>query len=183
MSGQGVTCSSSPQIPGNSPRVLTPPPRRAVRATARLHLPLLPCGASLYLPLPRYPLAGNARAWPRWQLATPRAVAAGPDSSSPSPRHPSMPLVPLPTTLAGWPAWARFVLAVPLSSQDLSNPQHGFWGAPGLASNWSSDPEGKAAASCPEFRTWQGKDAVMEVEIPVQGSLGPFPPALLVLVP
>lgn len=183
MSGQGVTCSSSPQIPGNSPRVLLPPPLRPVRATARLRLPLLPCCASLYLHLPRYPLPGNTRAWPHWQLATPRAVAAGPDSSPASPHHPSMPLVPLPTTLADWPEWARFVLAVALSSQDFSNPQHGFWRAPGLASNWSSDPEGKAAVSCPEFRTWQGKYAVMEVEIPVQGSLGPFPPALLVPVP
>lgn len=70
-----------------------------------------------------------------------------------------------------------------LGSQDLSNPQHRFWGDPGLTPNWSSDPEGKAATSCPEFRTGQGKDAVMEVEIPVQGSLCPFPPALLVPVP
>lgn len=67
MAGQGVTCNYSPQIPGNSPTVFTPPPLMAVRATTRLQVPPLPCCTSLYLALPLYPRAGSTRAWPRWQ--------------------------------------------------------------------------------------------------------------------
>lgn len=170
MSGQGVSCSSSPVSSHHLLSGLSgPQPGCTCPSCPAMLLCTFLFLCTQWLGTPGLGLAGHPQG----------CGSRSREQLPPSPCYPSV--VPLPPTLTGWPAWARFVLAVALSSQDLSNPQHRFWGA--LAPNWSSDPEGKAAASCPKFRTWQGKDAVMEVEIPVQGSLVPFLPALLAPVP
>lgn len=88
-----------------------------------------------------------------WEHQGLASLAAGADGRP----QPSPALVPLPTTPAGWPAQPGFVLAMALSSQDLSNPQHGFWGDPGLTPNWSSDPERKGSYILPRVQDRAGK--------------------------
>lgn len=136
---------------------------------------LAPCPA---VPAP----SSGPTGWAQQGLASLAAVAGlwqtQPAAEQPPALSTLMPLVPLPTALAGWAAWARPVLAVALSSQALPNPQHASWGAPGLAPNWSSDPEGKAGVSAQS----SGQGTVMEAGRHCGGGgntcagiTGPFP--------